>query len=86
VSRSARCGISRPEPDGSGKDFEVSAQSDQQKRIACADIMPGCPFTASAPNEEELMAQVAVHAAREHGITEVTPELAAKVKAAIKTG
>lgn len=58
---------------------------DQAKRIACAEIVPDCPFTASADTEEELLKQVAAHAAHEHGITEVTPELAARVRAAIRT-
>ena len=54
------------------------------KYIACAEIVPECSFTASAATEEELVKKVAAHAAQHHGITEVTPELAAKVKAAIK--
>jgi len=57
----------------------------EARRIACADIVPDCPFTASAATEEELFRKVAAHAARDHGITEVTPELAARVKAAIKS-
>ena len=52
-------------------------------QIACASIVPDCPFTASAATEEELMEKVAAHAAHDHKITEVSPELAAKVKAAI---
>jgi len=55
------------------------------KHIACKDVVPGCPYEASAPNEEELLKQVSAHAAKEHGVKEVTPELAAKVKAAIAT-
>jgi len=56
------------------------------KHIACGDgVVPGCTFTASAPTEEELLEKVVAHAARDHGVTEVTPELAAKVKAAIKS-
>jgi predicted small metal-binding protein len=55
------------------------------KRIACADIVPDCTFTATASSEEDLVKQVAAHAAQEHGVTEITPELAAKVKAAIAT-
>ncbi len=55
------------------------------KRIACADIVPDCTFTATASSEEDLVKQVAAHAAQEHGVTEITPELAAKVKAAITT-
>lgn len=58
---------------------------EKSKYIACAEIVPDCPFTASAATEEELMKRVAAHAAHDHGITEVTPELAAKVRAAIKS-
>lgn len=53
------------------------------KSIACNDVVPGCGFTASADTEEELIEKVAAHAAHDHGVAEVTPELAAKVKAAI---
>ena len=54
------------------------------KYIACAALYPDCPFEATAPTEEELMQMVAAHASHTHGITEVTPELAAKVRAAIQ--
>jgi predicted small metal-binding protein len=56
-----------------------------KKNIACGDVVPGCSFTASASTEEELIQKVVAHAAREHGVTNVTPELAAKVKAAIRS-
>lgn len=56
-----------------------------EKRIACGDIIPGCSFTATAATEEELMQKVVAHAAHDHGVTEVTPELSDKVKAAIKS-
>lgn len=55
------------------------------KRIACAEIVPECTFTASAATEDELLQKVAAHAREKHGVTEVTPELAAKVRAAIKS-
>jgi predicted small metal-binding protein len=55
------------------------------KRFACSDVVPGCGFIASAASEDELMKQVAAHATEHHHIAEVTPELAAKVKAAIRT-
>jgi predicted small metal-binding protein len=54
------------------------------KYIACAEIVPDCTFEASAATEDELVKKVAAHAAHAHGVTEITPELAAKVKAAIK--
>ncbi len=59
--------------------------TENAKYIACAEIVPDCSFTASAATEEELLKQVVAHAAHDHGITEVTPELATKVKAAIKS-
>jgi predicted small metal-binding protein len=56
-----------------------------KKHIACGNVVPGCSFTASAATEEELIRRVAEHAAQAHGVTEVTPELAAKVQAAIQS-
>jgi predicted small metal-binding protein len=55
------------------------------KHIACHDVVQGCAFEASAATEEELVKQVTAHAAKDHGVTQVTPELAAKVKAAIQS-
>jgi predicted small metal-binding protein len=54
------------------------------KQFGCGDVVQGCRFVVTAENEQELMRQVAQHAATAHGIDEVTPELAAKVKAAIR--
>jgi predicted small metal-binding protein len=62
-----------------------NAETDNAKYIACASIVPDCSFTATAATEEELLKKITAHAAHSHGITEVTPELAAKVAAAIKT-
>ena len=55
------------------------------KYIACAEIVPDCTFTASAATDEELLKKVVAHAAHDHGITEVTPDLEASVRAAIKS-
>ena len=63
----------------------MPAHVDEAKVIACAQIVPDCPFTASAATDEELLQKVAAHAAHDHGITEITPELAERVKAAIKS-
>jgi predicted small metal-binding protein len=54
------------------------------KHIACGKIVDGCEFTAEAPTESELVDKVKAHAAKAHGVKEVTPELAAMVKAAIQ--
>ncbi|MCM2315768.1 MAG: DUF1059 domain-containing protein [Thermoanaerobaculia bacterium] len=57
----------------------------KRKHIACGDVVAGCAFTASAEDDQELIAKVAEHAAHDHGVEHVTPELAEKVKAAIRT-
>ena len=62
----------------------ASENKSTEKYIACAAIVPDCPFEATATTEEELMKMVAAHAAHDHGITEVTPELVEQVKAAIR--
>jgi predicted small metal-binding protein len=55
------------------------------KHILCGDLIEGCPFEASAETEGDLVKKVSQHAADKHGVKEVTPELAAKVKQAIQT-
>lgn len=55
------------------------------KQIACNEIVNGCGFTAEAPTESELVKKVEEHAASEHGVRAITPELAARVKAAIRS-
>ncbi len=57
----------------------------EHKHIACGDVVPGCTWTASATSEEELLEKVAKHAEQAHNVAAVTPELAATVRAAIKT-
>ena len=54
------------------------------KRIECNSVVPGCSWKGSAATEDALVQQVVAHAAEVHGVKDVTPQLAAKVKAAIK--
>lgn len=55
------------------------------KFVECAKIDPssGCTHVVRGKDEGELMKNVAEHA-KQHGIHEATPELMAKVKAAIQ--
>jgi predicted small metal-binding protein len=55
-----------------------------EKRIVCNDVVPGCTFSATAATEEELLKKVMAHASQAHGVTELTPELTAKIKSAIR--
>ena len=61
----------------------MSGDNRKLKHLRC--VVPGCPFEMTTETEEELMKHVGAHAAHVHGLTEVPAELAAKVKAAIRT-
>ncbi len=54
------------------------------KSMRCSDLMKGCNFVARGANEEEVMKKAAEHAKTAHGIDKITPDLAQKVKAAIR--
>jgi predicted small metal-binding protein len=54
------------------------------KMLRCRDAGVDCDGVIRAETEEELMRKVAEHAKTVHGMSEISPELAAKVKAAIK--
>jgi len=53
-------------------------------KFSCKDIGMTCNWHAEADNLDKLLSQIKEHAAEVHGITELTPELQAKVKSAIK--
>ena len=52
------------------------------KRFRCGDVVPGCT-SAFHGTEDEILGQVGAHAAADHGLTEVSPELVAAVRGAM---
>ncbi len=54
------------------------------KVLRCKDVGFECGFEIRADTEEELMKKVAEHAAEVHDMKEVSEEVAAEVKAAIR--
>ena len=54
------------------------------KELRCGDLMPGCNFVAEGKDVNEVMAKAADHAKKDHGMTTIPPDVAAKAKAAIK--
>ncbi len=54
------------------------------KVLRCGDLMPGCSAVIEGKDEAEVMARGAEHAKTAHKMTSIPPEIAAKVKAAIK--
>ncbi len=53
------------------------------KVLACRDVGVDCDYVVCGETEEEVLAKGAQHGREVHGITEITPELERKVKAAI---
>jgi len=50
----------------------------------CRDIGMDCPFEASAPSREELMAKITEHADKVHHLNPPPADLVEKIKKAIK--
>jgi len=50
------------------------------KQFACGDVVPGCDARFVCSTEEELLAEVAAHAAADHGMTEVPAEVVDEVR------
>ena len=55
------------------------------KTLKCRDVGMDCDFQTRADTEAEVMQRAAAHAQRAHGIAEITPDLASRVRAAIRT-
>jgi predicted small metal-binding protein len=55
------------------------------KELRCRDVGMNCDFEARGNTEEEVLQKASAHARSAHQISEMSPELAAKVRAAIRT-
>ncbi len=56
------------------------------KTLLCAEVVPGCTHAMTGADEDDVMRQAADHAASEHGMSEVSDDLAAKIRERIKDG
>ena len=54
------------------------------KVLRCRDVGVACDWEACGQTEEEVLAKGAEHARKEHGTTEISPEMITKVRAAIR--
>ncbi|HEU5169030.1 MAG TPA: DUF1059 domain-containing protein [Gemmatimonadales bacterium] len=54
------------------------------KHLRCRDIGMNCDFEAHGNTDDEVLQQAAAHARRDHQINDLSPELAARVRAAIR--
>ena len=51
--------------------------------MKCRSVGLDCDFVARGENEDQVMAEVAEHARKDHGMQSIPQDVAAKVKAAI---
>jgi predicted small metal-binding protein len=54
------------------------------KVLRCNDVVGNCDFVARGESEQDILKQAAEHARTVHQVSEVTPELADKVRSAIR--
>ncbi len=54
------------------------------KQLSCKDIGVDCDVVFTAETDEEIMAQAAAHAASEHNLPAIPPDIDQKCRAAIK--
>ena len=52
--------------------------------LACKDLGMDCNFVVKAKGEEKLMKKASKHLAKKHKIAQVTPDMIARAKGAIK--
>lgn len=53
------------------------------KQFACGDVVPGCDARFVGASDDDILSQVAAHAASAHGLTDVSPELVDQVRSRI---
>ena len=54
------------------------------KVVRCREVGVDCDFEARGETEQEVLQKCAEHAKTDHGMTEIPPELAVKVKSAMR--
>jgi len=54
------------------------------KMVSCRDVGVDCDFEARGETEHEVLQKCAEHAKSAHGMNEIPPDLAAKVRTSIR--
>ena len=62
----------------------IPKEGSMPKVLRCADVVGSCDFVARGESEQEILTQAAEHARSAHNINEITPDVAEKVRAAIR--
>jgi len=54
------------------------------KEFSCGDVVPGCARHFTGDSDDDILAQVALHAAEDHGITSPGADLVEAVRSKIR--
>ena len=54
------------------------------KKFSCGDVVPGCQARFEGDDEDAILQQVAKHAAEDHGMNAVPPEVVQQVRDKIR--
>jgi len=55
-----------------------------EKTLACGDVVAGCNAVLTGKDDNEVMQKAAAHAKQAHNMASIPPDVAARVRAAIK--
>ncbi|MDD1752892.1 MAG: DUF1059 domain-containing protein [Methanotrichaceae archaeon] len=58
---------------------------EEYKQLSCSDVGMACGFQVRAKTEDEVMEHARAHAAKAHGLKEISPNTENKIKSVIKT-
>jgi len=53
------------------------------KQFRCGDVVPGCQWITQNDDEQQLFADISVHARDDHGMDEVPPEVVDQIRGVI---
>ncbi len=54
------------------------------KQFSCGDVVPGCTAQFEAVTEQQLLEAIALHARRDHQLTEIPESLVFQVRSKIR--
>ena len=63
-----------------GVGYVLISEGSTMKRFACGDVVPGCDATFVCDTQDDILAQVAQHAAEIHGMTHTPASVVAQVR------
>jgi len=54
------------------------------KRLYCREVGSDCDFVVRGTNEKEVLERAAEHVRKDHGLSEISPQMTERLRAAIR--